>query len=199
MPIDASPPATASTVEPPVAFAPCPKDPQRDATQKPDEVMHLVEASDSMTVVDLGSGSGYFLCWLSRAVGPHGHVIATEIDKGLVRDLNKRVEREKLPNVEVVLAPSNDVGIAAGTADRILLVNVWHHLPDRKHYAGRVAHALSPHGKVIVIDFKPRGDHGIAPERVLTELAAGGIDGALVAEDLPDQYVIVGSAHAPAS
>jgi predicted methyltransferase len=163
--------------------------------QKPDEVVKLVGLSASMTVVDLGSGSGYFLCWLSRAVGPHGHVIATEIDKALVRDLHKRVEREKLSNVEVVLAPTTDVGIAAGTADRILLVNVWHHLPDRKHYAARVAHALSPGGKVIVIDFKPRGDHGIAPERVLAELAAGGIDGALVSEDLPDQYVIIGSLH----
>jgi ubiquinone/menaquinone biosynthesis C-methylase UbiE len=158
--------------------------------------MKLATLSDAMTVVDLGSGSGYFLCWLSRAVGPHGHVIATEVDKSLVGDLHKRVEREKLPNVEILLAPANDVGIAAGSADRILLVNVWHHLPDRKRYAARVARALSPSGKVIVIDFKPRGDHGIAPERVLAELAAGGIDGALVSEDLPDQYVIIGSLHA---
>jgi ubiquinone/menaquinone biosynthesis C-methylase UbiE len=158
--------------------------------------MKLANLSDSMTVVDLGSGSGYFLCWLSRAVGPHGHVIATEVDKSLIRDLHKRVEREKLTNVKVVLAPANDVGIATGSADRILLVNVWHHLPDRKHYAARVARALSPTGKVVVIDFKPRGDHGIAPERVLAELAAGGIDGTLVSEDLPDQYVIIGSLHA---
>jgi SAM-dependent methyltransferase len=196
------PPATIATVEAPrtvepeAAPPPCPGDPQRDATQKPGEVLKLAGVSDAMTVVDLGSGSGYFLCWLSRAVGPRGHVIATEVDKGLIGDIRKRVEREKLPNVEVILAPTNDVGIAAASADRILLVNVWHHLPDRKRYAARVARALSATGKVIVIDFRPRGDHGIAPERVLAELAAGGIDGALVSEDLPDQYVIVGSLHA---
>jgi predicted methyltransferase len=183
-------------VEPPAPLPPCPKDPQRDATQKPDHVVQLAGLADAMTVVDLGSGSGYFLCWLSRAVGPRGHVIATDVDKAVVRDLHKRIEREKLSNVEILLAPANDVGIAAGTADRILLVNVWHHLPDRKHYAARVARALSPGGKVIVIDFKPRGDHGIAPERVLAELTAGGIDGALVTEDLPDQYVIIGTVHA---
>jgi predicted methyltransferase len=198
----AAPPTTAA-LEPPVveppALPPCAKDPQRDATQKPDHVVQLAGLSDAMTVVDLGSGSGYFLCWLSRAVGPHGRVIATEVDKALVRDLHKRVEREKLPNVEVILAPANDIGIAAGSADRILLVNVWHHLPDRKHYAARVARALSPGGKVVVIDFKPRGDHGIAPERVLAELTAGGIDGALVTEDLPDQYVIIGTLHAGAA
>jgi predicted methyltransferase len=195
-----APPAVAAleppVVEPPAPLPPCPKDPQRDATQKPDHVVQLAGLADAMTVVDLGSGSGYFLCWLSRAVGPRGHVIATDVDKATVRDLHKLVEREKLSNVEVILAPANDVGIAAGTADRILLVNVWHHLPDRKHYAARVARALSPGGKLIVVDFKPRGEHGIAPERVLAELTAGGIDGALVTEDLPDQYVIIGTVRA---
>lgn len=201
----ATAPAAPSVVEPPPPepappLPPCPKDAQRDATQKPDQVMQLLALSPSMTVVDLGSGSGYFLCHLSRAVGPRGHVIATDIDKAVVRDLNKRVARENLANTEVILAPANDVGIAAGSADRILLVNVWHHLPDRKRYATRIARALTPGGKVIVIDFKPAGHsagHGIAPERVLAELAAGGIDAALVSENLPDQYVIIGSARAP--
>jgi SAM-dependent methyltransferase len=205
-PIAEPPPAAAPTVEPPpavepvVTLPPCPDDPQRDAEQKPDHVVGLAELSGSMTVVDLGSGNGYFLCRLSRAVGSHGHVVATEVDKQLVRELKNRIAREQLSNVEVIHAPATDIGIAPGTADRILVVNVWHHLPDRKRYATRVARALSPRGKVVVVDFKPerrRNGHGIAPERVLAELAAGGIDGALVADDLPDQYVIIGSRHAP--
>jgi SAM-dependent methyltransferase len=193
----AEPPAPPA---PEVVLPPCPTDP-RDGEQLPDHVVQLVTLSDAMTVVDLGSGSGYFLCRLSRAVGPRGHVIATEIDKQLVGDLGKRIAREHLANVEVVLAPPNDVGIAPGTADRILLVNVWHHLVDRKRYAARIVRALAPGGKVIVVDFKPGGrhgaGHGIAPETVLAELTAGGIDGALVPEDLPDQYVVVGTVRPP--
>jgi predicted methyltransferase len=189
----ADPPADAVPIAAP---SPCPSDRSRDETQKPDHVVHLVDLSDSMTVVDLGSGSGYFLCRLSRAVGAHGHVIATEIDNNLVRDLKQRAAREQLTNVEVVLAPSQDVGVAPAAADRILLVNVWHHLPDRKRYAAKIARALSPGGKVVIIDFKPAGKqstHGILPDRVITELAAGGIDGAVVPDELSDQYVIVGS------
>ena len=193
-PVAAPPP----TVEPAADLPPCPSDRSRDEHQKPDHVVKLVDLSDSMTVVDLGSGSGYFLCHLSRAVGAHGHVIATEVDKNLVRDLKQRATREQLGNVEIVLAPANDVGVAPAAADRILLVNVWHHLPDRKRYATRIARALSPGGKVVIIDFKPAGKqsaHGILPERVLAELAAGGIDGAIVPDELSDQYVIVGSVH----
>jgi predicted methyltransferase len=192
-------PATdsAPTVEPSATTPPCPDDPGRDQRQKPDDVIRLVELSDAMTVVDLGSGDGYFLCRLSRAVGARGRVIGTEISQPLVRDLKKRAEREQLSNVEIIKAPANDVGVAPGSADRILLVNVWHHLPNRRRYATRVSRALSPGGKVVVIDFQPAaGGHGITPERVLAELAAGGIDGELVSEDLPNQYVIIGALRA---
>ena len=149
-----------------------------------------------MTVVDIGSGDGYFLCRLSRAVGPRGRVVATEIVAKLVRELKARAAREQLANVDVIRAPTDDVGIPAGSADRVLLVNVWHHLADRRRYATRIAKALAPGGRVVVVDF-PRtrrtGTHGIAPDRVLAELTAGGFDAALVPDELTDQYVIVGA------
>jgi predicted methyltransferase len=170
---------------------PCPASP-RDKIQKPDHVIALAGIAPGMTVVDLGAGDGYFTCHLSRAVGPHGHVIATELNPSKVVALRKLVARSALANVSVVQAPANDVGIL-GLAHRILLVNVWHHLPDRTRYAARIANALARDGKVVVLDFKPGGGHGIAPERLLAELAAGGITAALVEEDLPDQYAIIGS------
>lgn len=197
-PIVASPatPVAATATPPAIAPPPCPGD-ARDSRQKPEHVLQLMQLSDAMTVVDIGSGSGYFLCWLSRGVGARGRVVATEIDSALIRDLKRRVEREHLGNVDVIRAPSNDVGISPGVADRILLVNVWHHLPDRKRYATRIARALAPGGKLVVIDFKPgrSAGHGIQPERIIAELAAGGLDAALVADELAEQYVIVASAR----
>ena len=120
-------------------------------------------------------------------------MIATEVSKSLVRGLERRVAREQLANVEIVHASRTEVGFAR--ADRILLVNVWHHLPARKRYAARIARALAPGGKLIVVDFerRRRGGHGIAPAQVIAELAAGGIDAALVPEELPAQYVIAGA------
>lgn len=180
----------------PARAAPCPENQQRDARRMPDHVVRLLELSPAMTVVDLGAGDGYFLCRLSRAVGPHGRVIATEVGKGLVRALGKRVEREQLANVDVMPAPLDDVGIGPAIADRILLVNVWHHIANRNQYVVQLARALAPGGMVMIVDFWPGGGHGIAPERVLAELAAGGMDAALIADELPGQYVIVGSVRA---
>ena len=161
----------------------------------PDHVVELLDVSEGMTVVDLGAGGGYFACRLSRDAGSRGKVIATEVNPRAIRMLRKRVKREQLANVAVVRAPANEVGVAARSADRILVVNVWHHLPNRKRYAARLARTLAPGGKLVIVDFPRvgRDPHGIAPERVLAELAAGGLEGALVAEELRNQYVIVAS------
>jgi predicted methyltransferase len=192
-PAPVEPPAPTTPEQPP---KPCPDDPGRDGRQKPDHVIQLMALSDGMTVVDLGSGDGYFLCRLSRAVGPSGRVIATEIDEQLVRDLTTRAAREQLSNVDVIQAPKDDVGIPPETADRILLVNVWHHIANRRRYAPHLARALKRGGKAVIIDFKRRSrrsTHGISPAQVITDLAAGGITATLVPEDLADQYTVIGT------
>lgn len=172
--------------------------PSRDAWQKPDEVVALIELSRGMTVVDVGAGTGYFISRLSRAVGARGSVIATDIETDMVRYMKERAEREKLANVTVLPAPVNDVGVPAGSADRILIVDVWHHIADRERYAARVARALKPDGAVVIVDFTmdtrrgPPPAHRLAPDKVMAELRAGGLTAELVTESLPDQYVVVG-------
>jgi ubiquinone/menaquinone biosynthesis C-methylase UbiE len=149
-------------------------------------------------VVDLGAGTGYFLSRLSRAVGPTGQVVATDIEPDLVRYMNERAAREKLGNVRAVAAPTDDVGVAAGSADRILIVDVWHHVGDRERYAARMARALKPGGVVAIVDFTletkrgPSVHHRLTPEAVMAELRAGGLQAELARETLPDQYVVLG-------
>jgi ubiquinone/menaquinone biosynthesis C-methylase UbiE len=172
--------------------------PSRDAWQKPDEVVALTALSAGMTVVDVGAGTGYFMSRLSRAVGPGGSVVATDIEADMVRYMKDRAEREKLANVRVLAAPTDNVGVAASSADRILIVDVWHHIADRERYASRMARALKPGGAVVIVDFTmetrrgPPPRHRLAPDRVIAELEAGGLEAELVSETLPDQYVVVG-------
>ena len=162
-------PVGARAAEPLFTLPPCPTGPG-DAVQMPDHVLELVDLGDAMTVVDLGAGEGYFLCRLSRAVGPRGRVFATEVTETLAARLKARVQRESLANVVILHPLTTDVGIPAAKADRILLVNVWHHLPNRRRYATRIARALAPNCRVVIVDFEqphPGAEHGIAPERVL--------------------------------
>lgn len=173
-------------------------DPERDAWQKPDEVVRLMDLHPGHTVADVGAGTGYFLPHLSRAVGAGGNVIGIDIEPDMVRHMRERASREGLANVRARRAQPDNAGLPPASADRILIVNTWHHIPSRPSYARRLADALRNDGAVFVVDYtleSPHGppkDHRLAPEQVVRELEQGGLRASLAQESLPRQYVVVG-------
>jgi arsenite methyltransferase len=170
-------------------------DPARDAWQHPDEVLRALDLTPAMTVADIGAGTGYFAVRLARAV-PSGKVIATDIEPDMVRWLNERAAREKLPNLHAVQATSATSGLAAESVDRILVVHVWHHLGDRVAYARDLSSALRPGGKLFIVDFSLTAQHGppanmrLAPETVVADLTAAGLVAQVSSVALPDQYIV---------
>ena len=173
-------------------------DPSRDAWQQPDAVVAALELQPGMTVADVGAGTGYFTVRLARAV-PQGKVIATDIEPDMVRYLRERAAREQLANLRAVLTPPSDPQLAAGTVDRILVVDVWHHLDDRPAYARALAKALRPGGKLAIVDFTLESSHGppakhrLAPDEILADLRAAGLSASISPTKLPDQYIAIGT------
>jgi predicted methyltransferase len=62
--------------------------PERDARQKPAEVIAAMRLAPGMRVADLGAGTGYFLPHLSRAVGPTGAGLVVASPRSEPRNLN---------------------------------------------------------------------------------------------------------------
>ena len=170
-------------------------DPARDDWQRPDEVLRALGLAPTMTVADIGAGTGYFAVRLARAV-PEGEVIATDVEPDMVRYLDERARREQIPNLRAMLATPTTSGLAAQSVDRILIVNVWHHLADRVGYARDLSAALRPGGKLFVVDFSLTASHGppmslrLAPEAIMADLTAAGLTVNLSSVVLPDQYII---------
>jgi predicted methyltransferase len=116
----------------------------------------------------------------------------------MVRYMRERAAKAKLANVRAEVAKVDDPGLPAGSADRILIVNTWHHIANRPAYAAKLRAALKPGGVVAVVDFTmssdrgPPKEHRILPEQVIEELKAGGFKAELLTEPLPDQYIVAG-------
>ena len=173
-------------------------DPARDRWQQPQLVLEALELGPGMVIADIGAGTGYFSVRLARAV-PDGQVIATDIEPDMIRYLTERAAREQLPNLRAVRTPPNDPQLAAGTVDRVLVVDVWHHIDDRAGYARALARALRPGGKLAIVDFTREATHGppvemrLTPEQVIGELRQAGLAAALSPIVLPDQYIVIGT------
>ena len=156
-----------------------------------------MKISAGMVVADIGAGTGYFEPHLSRAVGPTGKVFALDIEADMVRYLGERAAKEKLENVEAKKVELADPLLAAGSLDRVLIVDTWHHVDGRDAYAKKLQAGLKPGGMVVIVDFTmeatkgPPKEHRLAPEKIVAELAAAGLSAEIVNETLPDQFIIV--------
>jgi predicted methyltransferase len=172
--------------------------PGRDEWQRPEQVVELLECRPGMTAVDLGTGTGYFLDYLSKAVGQRGRVLALDVDRGLMDAMPARLEQEGLRNVQLRLVTPDDPALTAGSVDRILVVNTWHHISNRVSYAEKLLAALRPGGLLLIVDFTMDSPEGPPPrlrltnDTVVRELETAGFTVDVVEESLPYQYVIGG-------
>ena len=176
-------------------------EPSRDAWQKPGEVVALLDCRPGDTVVDLGSGTGYFLGFLSRAVGTEGRVLALDITPRTVEWTEDRAQKEGLSNIEARRILPDDPGLAPRSADRILVVDTWHHIEGRVAYATKLAPALRRRGVLMVVDFTmdspigPPAAKRLTVDTVVEELEAAGLKTEVLEESLPYQYVVAARAR----
>ncbi len=170
-------------------------DPQRDAWQKPHEVIQALALKPDAVIADIGSGTGYFSARFANMV-PKGRVYGVDTEPDMVKYLAERAKREGLKNVTAVKGAPGDPRLPE-KVDLIIMVDVFHHVGDRDRYFRRLRDSLKPGGRVAIIDFRMDSPDGppknvrIAPERVKTELKGAGY--ALIQEHafLPNQYFLI--------
>lgn len=142
--------------------------PDRDAKQRPAEVVALLGLKPGMTVADVGTGPGYLVPHLSAAVGPSGRVIAEDIFPDTLKAARERVENQKLGNVTFVQGTDRDARLPAGGVDVAVVLDVYHHFDYPGEMLASIAGSLKPGGRLVVIDYHKRPDamDGRAPEHV---------------------------------
>ena len=170
-------------------------DPERDAWQKPHEVLQALKLAPDASVADIGSGTGYFAVRLAHMV-PKGRVYGVDVEPDMVRYLAERAKREGLPNLTAVATKPNDPGIPSAV-DLVILVDTYHHIPSRERYFRNLQKSLKPGGRLAIIDFTMDSPVGppqmarIPPEQVKRELRRAGYEIAQEHAFLPHQYFLV--------
>ena len=170
-------------------------DPERDAWQKPHDVIQALALKPDAIVADIGAGTGYFSVRFAHML-PQGRVYGVDTEPGMVKHLADRSRREGLKNVTAVAAKPGDPRLPE-KADLIILVDVYHHVEDRERYFRQLQNSLKPGGRVAVIDFRMDSPVGppkrarIEPQRVKDEMKGAGYALAQEHAFLPNQYFLV--------
>jgi len=171
--------------------------PNRDAEQQPEHVLDVLGIKDGQSVADVGCGSGYFTAHLSRRVGARGRVYASDLQTEMLDLLAKRVEKEHLANVTPVHADPNDAKLPPKTLDVILLVDVYHELPNPPATLAQFRNALAPNGRLALVEYRAedpkveiKPEHKTTLEQLKRELAANHWSFVSSDESLPQQRIV---------
>jgi arsenite methyltransferase len=174
------------------------EDPQRDAYQKPHEVIMALGLREGEIVADIGAGSGYFALRLAHHVGDKGRVYAVDINPDMIVYLNRRIRDMQLKNVVTVLAAPDDPLLMDASIDRFFICDTWHHVQSQEQYLALMKKMLKPGGQIIMIDFHkkelPVGapmEMKIAREDLVRQMESNGFKLAKEHTFLPYQYFLI--------
>jgi ubiquinone/menaquinone biosynthesis C-methylase UbiE len=130
----------------------------RDARQRPREIVAALELKPAMTVVDVGTGPGYMLPYLSEAVGPSGRVIAVDIFPDFLDQARRRAEEAKLSNVDFLRSEEKASKLPAAQADVLLLLDVYHHFDYPAEMLTSLRRALKADGRMVLVEYHKSKD-----------------------------------------
>lgn len=174
-------------------------DPARDAWQKPHQVIQALDVAPDARIADIGAGTGYFSVRLANMT-PKGRVYAVDIEPDMVKYLADRAKREKLANLQPVQASPADPRLPE-KVDRVLLVDVYHHIGARESYFRTLRGYLKPKALVAIVDFRkdspigPPASDRLPQDQVIAEMKQAGYSLAATKDFLPNQYYLIFSAR----
>jgi ubiquinone/menaquinone biosynthesis C-methylase UbiE len=174
------------------------EDPQRDAYQKPHEVLTALRLKEGEVIADIGAGSGYFTFRFSHFVGDKGKIYAVDVSPDMILHINRRIRELKANNVVSVLADPDDPLLADRSVNRFFFCDSWHHIENQTKYLTLMKRMLKPGGEVVMIDFHkkelpvgPPPEMRIAREDVIKQMEKNGFRLAREHKFLPYQYFLI--------
>lgn len=125
---------------------------ERDAWQRPAEVMDALGVEAGSVVADVGCGEGYFSLHLAQRVGAAGRVYAVDVDEEALEKLRAEAKKQKLVQIDIIVGIEDDPRLLEGSLDAALIVNTYHEMRRYDAMLEAIHRALKPGGRLGIID-----------------------------------------------
>ena len=172
--------------------------PEREDEEHPTKVVDALELKGGEVVADLGAGSGYFTFKLSPKVGEKGKVLAVDIQDEMIAELKKRIEKNKVTNVETVQCTESDPKLPEAGVDIVLMVDVYHEIAFPYEVMSAIRKALKPGGRMVFVEYRKEDPkvpikeiHKMSIEQLKKEMAVVGLVHQKTVDTLPRQHIAI--------
>ena len=172
----------------------------RESREREEDCTTMLQAlklKPGQTVCDLGCGNGFYTLKLANIVGPDGRVLAVDMQKQMLDMLRRSMRREKIDNIETILATPADPMLPEATLDLVLMVDVYHEVSHPEQILAAVRKSLKPTGRMVLVEFSMEDDdlpinklHKMSKEQILKEILPNGFELVEQFDRLPWQHMM---------
>lgn len=179
--------------------------PERETWEKSSLILESMAIKAGDTIVDVGSGAGYFTFKFAKLVGETGKVYALDTKKPHVDYISDLANKWGSTNVVPVLSSRDDLNLdMQGSADVVFMCSLYHILyavsseSEREGVLKGIAKVLKTGGKFVVVDNGPVEEeqlpyHGpyIRKELIEAQLSEYGFALEQSIQIIPQRYMLV--------
>jgi ubiquinone/menaquinone biosynthesis C-methylase UbiE len=113
--------------------------------RKPATRLTEVGLKSGQTVLEYGIGAGSYTIPAARMLGEAGHLYAVDIHPLAIETVEKRLWKEDLTNVTLILS-DRDTGLPDESVDVVLLYDTLHLVQDKQALLAELHRVLKPDG-----------------------------------------------------
>ncbi|MDE7413127.1 MAG: methyltransferase domain-containing protein [Muribaculaceae bacterium] len=173
----------------------------RSTPERVRSILSKLPIEEGMSVLDLGTGTGVLLPYLSSIVGEKGHVTGIDLSKGMLSIAQKKYG--DLPNVDL-LKLDFEQDMIPGIYDMVLLYSVYPHLhapSDTLEWLFKMN--VKPGGSIVIAfpsdekfindihhERKSESDHLLPAHRLAEVISGWGFSAEVVASS-EEEYIIL--------
>jgi ubiquinone/menaquinone biosynthesis C-methylase UbiE len=119
--------------------------------QNPQKILrHYIE--EGMTVLDVGCGPGFFSIDVAQMVGNSGHVIASDLQEGMLQKVRDKIKGTELEErITLHKCKENKIGVSQ-QVDFVLMFYMVHEISNKEEFFNEIGTILKPNGQILIVE-----------------------------------------------
>lgn len=138
-------------------------------------VLAAANVPEGARIADIGAGTGLYSLMFADKVGPRGVVYAIDIEPRFLKLIGQRAADLDVGNVVSVLGRDKDITLPPASVDLVFIADTYHYFSDRPAIMATVKDALSPRGRLIILDYTLDETHKDDPQRAHVRFGKAGM------------------------
>lgn len=107
------------------------------------------------TIIDIGVGGGLLTFEFSRLVGSKGFIIAADIKRNLLNNIEEQKKVFRIKNIKTLYVEKVE-DLQEFKYDLIYMRNVFHHIENPIDYFSKLRECLKEDGRIAIIDWNEK-------------------------------------------